>query len=68
MKGRPELRAYFAKGLATYPDLKFELLQVLLSVESLVVYYRSINDLFAAEQMFVNSEGLVAKVVAHYNI
>ncbi|MEE3719179.1 nuclear transport factor 2 family protein [Tumidithrix elongata RA019] len=68
VKGIPELRAYFAKGLAAYPQLKFELIQILLGVDSFIIYYRSVNDLIAAEQFFVNPAGAIVKVAAHYSI
>lgn len=66
LRGKKELETYFAKGLAAYPDLKFELLHVLPSIQSVVLSYRSVKNLLAAEVMFFDSEGKVIKVVAHY--
>ncbi len=66
IRGKDRLEAYFAKGLSAYPDLKFELFQVLASIQSVVLYYRSVKNLFAAEVMLFNPEGKVLKVVAHY--
>lgn len=66
IRGKESLRDYFAKGLATYPELKFELLQVLVGVESLTIYYRSVKELLAAEVMILNSEDAIVKVIAHY--
>lgn len=67
VRGKERLRAYFAKGLAAYPDLKFELLEVLAGVESLVVYYRSVKSMLAAEMMIINSQGKIQQVIAHYH-
>lgn len=67
IKGKSPLRAYFAKGLATYPQLNFTLLQVLFSVDSFIIYYRSIHDLVAAEVTFIDQKGLITKVIAHYS-
>lgn len=66
IRGKERLRDYFAKGLAAYPDLKFELFHVLTSIQSVVLYYRSVKNLLAAEVMFFNPEGKIIKVVAHY--
>jgi len=38
IKGKENRRAYFQKGLEAYPDLKFDLIQVLTGVSSLTVY------------------------------
>ena len=64
--GIEPLTAYFRKGLQAYPDLHFERLRVLTSVDSLLLYYRSIKGLLAAEMMVVNDEGRVQTVRAHY--
>lgn len=60
------LRAYFAKGLVAYPQLRFELLDVLTGMDSVTLYYRSINDKVAAEVMSLNADGLIARVEVHY--
>ena len=64
--GIESLTAYFRKGLQAYPDLHFELLRVLTGVDSLLLYYRSVKGLLAAEMMVVNDEGLVQTVRADY--
>lgn len=63
---KEELKNYFSKALQKYPDLKFELHYVLSGVNSLVLYYKSINNMFAAEYMELNNEGKVTRVKAHY--
>ena len=66
LKDKAALRAYFAKGLAAYPDFKFELLHILTGVNSLVLYYRSVHNNLAAELMVLNTEGQIVQVMAHY--
>lgn len=66
LHSKDALRAYFTTGLARYPDLHFELQQVLPGVQSVVLYYRSINDWPAAEYMELNAQGRVQRVRAHY--
>jgi hypothetical protein len=67
IRGKETLRAYFEKGLKAYPDLHFELLQVLTGIGSLTLYYRSVNNLLAAEVMFLDPRGLIERVAAHYS-
>ena len=66
IQGKAALRDYFQIGLTAYPDLKFEPIRVLTGVDSLVIYYRSVNSLFAAEFMHLAADGLIDRVFAHY--
>jgi hypothetical protein len=64
--GGDPLRAYFQKGLQAYPDLRFGLLRTLTGVDSMLLYYRSVNGLPAAEMMTVNGDGQIETVRVHY--
>lgn len=64
--GREPLKEYFRKGLQAYPDLRFELIRTLIGVDSLLLYYRSVKGLLAAEMMLINEEGQIQAVRAHY--
>lgn len=66
IQGKLALRNYFERGLAAYPQLKFELITVLAGVNSLVVHYHSVNQLQAAEFMTFDQAGLVSHAKAHY--
>ncbi|MET3875711.1 nuclear transport factor 2 family protein [Chitinophaga sp. OAE865] len=66
IQGKEQLRAYFNRGLEAYPDLHFELYHILEGVNSIVLYYKSINDKLSAELMVINEKGLVIEVRAHY--
>ena len=65
--GKEELRAYFQRGLAAYPELRFNLEDVLWGLNSVVLYYTNQNGNRTAELMEISAAGKVAKVVAHYN-
>ncbi len=67
IRGKAALKDYFGQGLKTYPDLKFELVQVLVGVNSLVIYYRSVQNLHAAEFMMIGDRNLITQVQAHYS-
>ena len=62
-----DLKTYFSVALTKYPDLHFQLLDFLVSVDSLIIYYRSVNDLIAAEFFQFDEHGKVTKVMAHYS-
>src|SRR5690349_13953582 len=64
--GQAALRQYFARGLAAYPALRFELIRLFPGARSCVVQYRSIDGLMAAEVMEFDDRGRIARVLAHY--
>ncbi|MGF1488678.1 MAG: nuclear transport factor 2 family protein [Prochloraceae cyanobacterium] len=66
IEGKSALRNYFDRGLTVYPELKFKAIEILVGVSSLVIYYRSVKDLLAAEFMEINQQGLITKANAHY--
>lgn len=66
LEGKQALRAYFGAALERFPDLKFEPIALMVGIDSLVLHYRSVQDLLAAELMRVDSDGLVTEVIAHY--
>ena len=66
IRGKDNLRMYFAMGLSMFPDLSFYLIQAFTGVSSLVLHYRSVNDTMAAEVMVLNPSGKGIKVMAQY--
>jgi len=67
VKGKPALRAYFQKGLEFYPQLRFELLDVMWGLSSLLLYYRNQNGTKTGEFMELDPSGKVRRVVANYS-
>lgn len=67
LRGKGPVREYLARGLAAYPDLHFELLKVFWGVNSVVLQYRSVNQLTAAEVLEFNGNGLIQRVQCHYD-
>ena len=67
IKGKDNVRSYWAKALERIPDLHFELIEVLVSVNSIVIYYHAVLGKRAAEVLFFDKNGKVARGVAHYN-
>ena len=66
IRGKEELRSYFARGLAAYPELEFQLHEVLTGVGSLTLLYRSVNRLLAAETFLLQPDGKAYTVYCHY--
>ena len=65
--GKTNLRAYFQRGLEAYPDLHFQLEDVLWGLNSVVLYYTNQKETRTAEFMELSANGKVMRVVANYN-
>lgn len=68
ISNKEELNAYFAKALAIYTDLYFELYEVLTGADSVILYYKSVSNRLAAEMMMLDDSGKISLVKAHYNL
>ena len=64
--GKASLKAYFRRGLETYPELHFRLVDVLCGVNSVVLYYTNQKGTRTAEFMELSAVGKVTRVVANY--
>lgn len=62
----PNLKAYFQRGLDAYPNLHFELKDVLWGLNSIVLCYTNQNGTRTAEFMELSPNGKVTRVVANY--
>jgi len=65
--GKTALRAYFARALSVYPDLKFELVDLMWGLQSVVLYYVNQKGSKTGEYMEIDATGKVSKVVANYS-
>jgi len=64
--GKPAISAYWSAALARIPDLQFELVDVLVGVDSVTIYYRGHRGL-VAETLFFDGTGLVKMATACYS-
>jgi hypothetical protein len=55
------------QALAAYPKLHFQLYSALPGISSVIIHYKSVKDLTAAETMILDSGGKVARVYCHYS-
>jgi hypothetical protein len=68
LKGKNNVRGYWEKSLAQSPELRFELREVLVGAESLVICYRNLTRGKNAAEVFVFGEdGAVVRSMAHYD-
>jgi hypothetical protein len=67
IRGIDALRAYFARGLAAIPNLRFDLVEPLWGLSSIVLYYDNNRGNRTAEFMEFNHSGKVTRVVANYS-
>ena len=66
VRGRPALRDYFERGLASYPALHFQPIAALGGIGSIALHYRSVEALQAIEVMELDAQGQVCRATAHY--
>lgn len=67
VSGKADLRAYFQRGLEAYPELHFELKDVLWGLNSVVLYYTNQKGTHTGEFMELGAAGKVVRVVANYS-
>ena len=68
IKGKANVRAYWAQALERVPDLTFGLIDLLISVDSITIYYHAVLGKRAAEVLFFDENFKVTRSIAHYNL
>jgi ketosteroid isomerase-like protein len=68
IKGKDNVRAYWAKALERIPDLTFGLIDILISVDSITIYYHAVLGKRAAEVLFFDGNFKVKRSIAHYHL
>lgn len=66
--GKANLRAYFERGLEAYPELRFDLKDVLAGVNTVVLYFINQKGTQTGEFMELSASGKIARVLAHYSV
>lgn len=67
VSGKAALRNYFSRGLELVPQLRFEFLEVMYGLSSMVVCYVNQRGTKTAEFMEFDENGKVVRVVANYS-
>jgi ketosteroid isomerase-like protein len=66
LRGKAELREYFATGLRHVPDLHFGLRHVLAGVDGLAMIYERENGALVTEAFVLDEAGKAAQVRVYY--
>ena len=67
VEGNAALRTYFKRGLDLYPNLHFDLLDVMCGLSSIVVCYKNQRGTRTAEFMEFGKNEKIIRVVANYS-
>ena len=68
VRSKAALRSYFLRGLQAFPNLRFDLIDVLWGTETIVIYYiNNIRGSKTAEVMLLNTAGKIRCVWANYD-
>ena len=67
LRGKAAVGAYWAKALQLIPDLHFELITTVVSVNSITLYFQGAQGRLAAEVFHFNQEQKVTQAFAHYS-
>lgn len=67
VSGIAGLRDYFKKGLELFPELRFELFDVMFGLSSVVLCYKNQKGTKTAEFMEFAPNGKVIRVIANYS-
>jgi hypothetical protein len=65
--GKEAVRSYFERGLEAYPNLTFELLDVMWGISSVILYYRNQKGTKTGEFMEFDANRKVVRVIANYS-
>lgn len=68
LRGKAAVGAYWAKALSTFAQLRFELLSVLVGVNSVALHYKGVNDRLVTEVFEFDGNGKVLRAIAHYAV
>lgn len=66
LKGKNAVGEYWAKALDLVPDLRFELIALLIGVNSLTLTYKGVQGRMAAEVFHFGPDNKVTRAYAHY--
>ena len=67
VRGKDSLREYFQKGLNAFPQLRFDLIEVMRGLSSMVLYYKNQRGTKSGEFMELNPQRKITRVVANYS-
>ena len=67
VKGQATVRNYFQRGLEAFPNLHFELLDIMFGLSSMVLCYKNQKGTKSAEFMEFGPDKKIIRVIANYS-
>jgi uncharacterized protein (TIGR02246 family) len=66
LRGKARIRAYWGKALALLPDLHFDLIDIYVSPDSIIVFYQNERGAKICEYLRLNAEGKIIQGSANH--
>jgi len=66
LRGKNSVQAYWARALKLIPNLKLELISVLMGIDSITLFYIGAHGRLAAEVFHFGPDAKIVKASAHY--
>ncbi|KWV50640.1 polyketide cyclase [Bradyrhizobium macuxiense] len=68
VRGKEKLRAYWSAALAKLPDLHFELIDLFVSPDSIVVFYQNERGMKICEYLRLDADGKIRQGSANHPV
>jgi len=68
LKGKKAARAYWEPSLSASPPLEFELIDLLVGIDSITLYYRNVGRRVVAETLLFDASGRVSRGISQWSV
>lgn len=68
LRGREAVRAYWLPSLVGDPPLRFELIDILVGINSITLYYRNVGQRVVAETLLFDEQRRVVKGMSQWSV
>jgi len=68
LQGKESIRAYWEPSLTGDPPLEFELIDLLVGIDSITLYYRNVGKRVVAETLIFDGDGLVTRGMSQWAV
>lgn len=68
LEGKASVRDYWEPSLRAEPPLEFELIDLLVGIDSITLYYRNVGRRVVAETLIFDREGRVIRAMSHWSV
>ena len=68
LTGKSAARAYWEPSLTADPPLEFQLIDLLVGIDSITLYYRNVGKRLVAETLLFDTAGMVSRGISQWSI